>query len=554
MLTINGNSILDGIAIGTLRVVRQMQPSISNTPATDPEAELARFEQARLRAIDQQNTLYEEALLKAGAEIAAVFSIHALMLEDEEFMGSIRTMIRTEHSTAEYAVLVSGSRHAAVIAGLDDPYLAARSADIEDVTQSLLETLTGVLPAPLQFDQPFILVAEDLAPSQTIRLDKKQLLGFVTRKGSAASHTAILARSMNIPALVQCQEVNDNWNGRQAILDGYSGTLYLDPTPQMVKTFSELRRKDEEHRALLTRLRGLPNQTKDGCTIEIEANIGGLEDLAQVEENDAAGVGLFRSEFLYLNSPAAPTEDEQFAVYKQVLKRLAPKRVVVRTCDLGADKMPDYMDFGEEINPALGLRGVRFCLTHPDFFKTQLRALLRAACYGNLAVMFPMLTRAEELEACKELLEICRAELQRQGIPTGPVQVGAMIETPAAVLNASEIAASCDFFSIGTNDLHQYLCAMDRQNQTLDSFSDPRHPALLRAVEWTVQAAHRHGIKAAICGELAADPTMTEWFLRIGVDALSVNPVSVLPLREQIREMDLMGVFAFMPPEVRFTK
>jgi len=549
-----GTSILNGIAIGTLRVVKRFQPAISNTPATDPEAELLRFEQARCRAIDQQNALYEEAMEKAGAEIAAVFSIHALMLEDEEFMTSIRTMIRTEGCTAEYAVLVSGSRHAAVIAGLDDPYLAARSADIEDVTQSLLETLTGVVPDPLQFDGPFILVADDLAPSQTIRLDKKQLLGFVTRKGSVASHTAILARSMNIPALVQCQAVNDNWNGRQAILDGYSGTLYLDPTPQMVKTFAELRRQDEEHRALLTKLRGLPNQTMDGRTIGIEANIGGLEDLEQVEKNDADGVGLFRSEFIYLNSPAAPTEDEQFAIYKQVLKRMAPRRVVVRTCDLGADKMPDYMDFGEEANPALGLRGVRLCLTRPDFFKTQLRALLRAACYGNLSVMFPMLTRPEELEACKELLEVCRAELERQGIPVGPVRIGAMIETPAAVLCAGELAGCCDFFSIGTNDLHQYLCALDRQNQTLDAFSDPHHPALLRAVEQTVQAAHRNGIPAAICGELAADPALTEWFLRIGVDALSVNPVSVLPLRRQIRETDLMGVFAFTPSEVRFTK
>lgn len=542
MQAANGKSVLEGIAIGPLRVVHRAKIVIrdeTQSPAADPARELKRFEAARLRAIEQQKTLYDKALAEAGDEIASVFSIHAMMLEDQEFMDSIRELIVSGPHSAEYAVRVSGDRHASVIADLDDAYMAARSADIEDVTQTLLDVLTGRDPDTLQGETPAILVAEDLAPSETVRLDKKLLLGFVTRRGSASSHTAILARSMSIPALVQCDAACEEWNGRMAILDGHTGCLYVDPSPKMLEIFRARRAEDERRQAMLAELRGKPNQTLDGVQIGIEANISGVEDVAAVEANDAEGVGLFRSEFLYLNRNAAPSEDEQFAIYKQVLRRLAPRRVVVRTCDLGADKTPEYMQLAEETNPALGYRAVRICLTRPDFFKTQLRALLRAARYGRLAVMFPMLTGPKELADCKALLAKCREELTAEGVPVGPVEVGAMIETPAAVLCADALAENCDFFSVGTNDLLQYTCALDRQNQHLEPFVDMHHPALLRSIQMTVEAAHRHGIPVCICGELGADLTMTEWFLRTGVDSLSVNPGAVLPLREMIRGLDL---------------
>lgn len=541
MQAANGKSVLEGIAIGPLRVIRRAKLLIRDEqPAgCDPDQELSRFETARLRAIEQQKTLYDKALAEAGDEIASVFSIHAMMLEDQEFMDSIRKLIVTGPRCAEYAVRVSGDKHATVIARLEDPYLAARSADIEDVTQTLLDILTGRDPDTMQGDTPAILVAEDLSPSEIVRLDKSLLLGIVTRSGSASSHTAILARSMNIPALMQCDAACMEWDGHMAILDGHTGCLYVDPSAKMLEIFQSRQEEDRHRQAMLAELRGKPNVTLDGVQIEIEANIGGVEDVASVEANDADGVGLVRSEFLYLNRNACPTEDEQFAIYKQILRRLAPRRVVVRTCDLGADKTPEYMQLGAESNPALGYRAVRICLTRPDFFKIQLRALLRAARYGRLAIMFPMLTGVKELRDCKALLAKCREELTAEGVPVGPVEVGAMIETPAAVLCADELAENCEFFSIGTNDLLQYTCALDRQNENLEPFVDPHHPALLRLIQMTVEAAHRHGIPVTICGELGADLAMTEWFLRIGVDALSVNPVAVLPLRETIRGLNL---------------
>lgn len=542
MQAVNGKSVLEGIAIGPLRVVHHAKTVVTDKQTVGKGGsakELVRFEAARLRAIAQQKQLYDKAAEEAGDEIATVFNIHALMLEDEEFMDSIRQLILSDHYNAEYAVRKSGESHAAVMAGLDDAYMAARSADIEDVTQTMLDELTGHKPDMQQGEAPAILVAEDLAPSETVRMDKTLLLGFVTQGGSAFSHTAILARSMNIPALVQCQTIDDSWNGHMAILDGHSGCLYIDPTPEMIEIYESRRAEDEERRAMLARLRGQPNETLDGVRIGISANISGVDSLAEVKANDADGVGLFRSEFVYLNSDAPPTEDEQFAIYRQVLQTLEGQRVVVRACDIGADKIPDYMDLSEEENPALGRRAVRLYLDQPEFFKPQLRALLRASCYGRLGVMFPMITSVKELQACKALVEQCRRELTEEGVRTGNIQVGSMIETPAAVLCADELAAECDFFSIGTNDLLQYTCAMDRQNETLEPFLEPHHPALLREIEMTVAAAHRHSIPVCICGELGADPTLTEWFLRIGVDSLSVNPSSVLRLREAVRKLDL---------------
>lgn len=539
MQVATGKSILNGIAIGKIKVYRAPETVISDRQIDDVGAETARFEEARQKAIAQQNALYEKALAEAGEETAAVFEVHGMMLDDDDLVDAIREIITKQRKTAEYAVKTACDNQAKIFAEMDDPYMQARSADIDDIGQSMLDFLTGADPNSLQGTEPSILVAKDLAPSETVRLDKSLLLGFVTREGSTNSHTAILARSMNIPALVQCGDVSADWDGKMAIIDGYNSCIYVDPTDDLLRSLKKKQEEDQAGIALLQELKGKDNTTIDGRTVKVYANIGGPSDIGAVQQNDAGGVGLFRTEFVYLNSRQEPGEEEQFEAYRHVLESLAPKQVIIRTCDIGADKTIDYMKLDHEDNPALGYRAIRICLTRKDFFKKQLRALLRASAYGNMGIMFPMIISVRELREAKEILAECRAELEAEGVKIGHYEIGTMIETPAAVLIADDLAKECDFFSIGTNDLTQYTCAIDRQNAKLEPFSDTHHPAVLREIQMTVEAGHRHGTWVGICGELGADTTLTETFLRMGVDELSVNPKSVLPLRKTIRGLNL---------------
>jgi phosphotransferase system enzyme I (PtsI) len=539
MQVATGKCILNGIAIGKIKVYRAPETVISDRQIDDVGAETARFEEARQKAIAQQNALYEKALAEAGEETAAVFEVHGMMLDDDDLVDAIREIITKQRKTAEYAVKTACDNQAKIFAEMDDPYMQARSADIDDIGQSMLDFLTGADPNSLQGTEPSILVAKDLAPSETVRLDKSLLLGFVTREGSTNSHTAILARSMNIPALVQCGEVSADWDGKMAIIDGYNSCIYVDPTEDLLRSLKKKQEEDQAGVALLQELKGKDNTTIDGRTVKVYANIGGPSDIGAVQQNDAGGVGLFRTEFVYLNSRQEPGEEEQFEAYRHVLESLAPKQVIIRTCDIGADKTIDYMKLDHEDNPALGYRAIRICLTRKDFFKKQLRALLRASAYGNMGIMFPMIISVRELREAKEILAECQAELEAEGVKIGQYEIGTMIETPAAVLIADDLAKECDFFSIGTNDLTQYTCAIDRQNAKLEPFSDTHHPAVLREIQMTVEAGHRHGTWVGICGELGADTTLTETFLRMGVDELSVNPKSVLPLRKTIRGLNL---------------
>ena len=539
MQVATGKSVLNGISIGKIKVYKAPKLEIDDSLIDDVEGELARFEDARGRAIEQQNALYEKAVIDAGEDSAEVFSVHAMMLEDDDLIDATNEIIKTQKHTAEYAVKVAFDNQAKVFAEMDDPYMKERAADIYDIEHAVLGYLFGISGDILQGTEPCILVANDLTPSETVRLNKSLLLGIITREGSLNSHTAILARSMGIPALVQCKDVNEDWEGKPAIIDGYNSCAYIEPTGDLEKTLRKRKEKDAKQRALLQELKGKSNTTIDGKTIQVYANIGGPSDIGLVQQNDAGGVGLFRSEFVYLNARDYPSEEEQFNAYRLAIETLAPKQVIIRTCDIGADKQVEYMGMSKEDNPALGLRAIRICLTRKDFFRTQLRALLRASAYGNLGIMFPMIISMRELRECKELLAECAEELKKQGVKIGKYAVGIMIETPAAVLIADELAEECDFFSIGTNDLTQYTLAIDRQNAELDPFLSKHHPAVLREIKMTIDAGHRHGTWVGICGELGADLALTETFLRMGVDELSVNPVSVLPLRKIIRGIDL---------------
>ena len=539
MQVATGKSVLNGISIGKIKVYKAPKLEIDDSLIDDIEDELARFDDARERAIEQQNALYEKAVIDAGEDSAEVFSVHAMMLEDDDLIDATNEIIKTQKHTAEYAVKVAFDNQAKVFAEMDDPYMKERAADIYDIEHAVLGYLFGISGDILQGTEPCILVANDLTPSETVRLNKSLLLGIITREGSLNSHTAILARSMGIPALVQCKDVNEDWEGKPAIIDGYNSCAYIEPTDDLEKTLRKRKEKDAKQRALLQELKGKSNTTIDGKTIQVYANIGGPSDIGLVQQNDAGGVGLFRSEFVYLNARDYPSEEEQFNAYRLAVETLAPKQVIIRTCDIGADKQVEYMGMEKEEDPALGLRAIRICLTRKAFFKTQLRALLRASAYGNLGIMFPMIISMRELRECKELLAECAEELKKQGVKLGNYAVGIMIETPAAVLIADELAEECDFFSIGTNDLTQYTLAIDRQNAALDPFLAKHHPAVLRQIKMTIDAGHRHGTWVGICGELGADLALTETFLRMGVDELSVNPVSVLPLRKIIRGIDL---------------
>ena len=532
-----GKSILNGIAIGRLRWFHKREIQAPVRSALTPEEELSRFEQARSKAREQLRRLHDSAVGEVGEDNAAIFEIHQMMLEDEDFLDAVKSVIRTQGGSAEHAVQVTGENFTAAFAAMDNTYMQARAVDVQDITHRLLIVLTGGDEEP-DWDGPYILLADDLTPSETVQLDKGKLLGFVTRKGSANSHTAILARTMGIPALIGV-EVDRNWDGHMAVLDGYNQCLYVDPAADLLSTMEAKRRSDAEQASLLQGLKKKPNVTLDGTEIKVYANIGNAAEVGLALQNDAQGIGLFRSEFLYLNSTDYPTEEEQFAVYRRVVETMAGKKVVVRTLDIGADKQADYFGLDKEENPALGYRAIRICLTRKGLFKTQLRAILRASAYGTVSIMFPMIISVREVRDAKELLEACRQELLSQGYTVGRVEVGIMVETPAAVLIADELAREVDFFSLGTNDLAQYTLAIDRQNPKLDPFYDPHHPALLRMVRMTVEAGHRHGCWVGICGELGADMALTESFLRMGVDELSVSPSAILPLRRRIRSLDL---------------
>jgi len=540
MQVATGISILHGIALGKIRIFKHPEYIIDEKLVDDPIPELGRFEQARCKVQEQQQVLYDRAVAAAGEESAAIFQFHADMLDDDDLLDACKTIMVEQHHTAEYAAKQGFENVAQMFKEMEDPYFQARSADVIDVGNAVIEVLLGLDTDSLQGTEPSILVAEDLAPSETVKLDKSLLLGMITREGSSNSHTAILARSMNLPTLIQCKDISDDWDGKFAILDGYNSCVYIDPTQDLIDSLTRKHNEDLKKEALLQELKGKTNTTIDGKTIKVYANIGGPSDIGSVQANDAEGVGLFRSEFVYLNSKEDPSEEMQFQAYKRVLETLAPKLVVIRTCDIGADKTIDYMNLDKETNPALGFRAIRICLTRKDFFKRQLRALLRASVYGNLAIMFPMIISLREVREAKEILAECRRELANEGQKVADnIQIGIMVETPAAVLCADELAEEVDFFSLGTNDLTQYTCAIDRQNAKLEPFSDTHHPAVLREIKMTIDAGHRHGCWVGICGELGADLSLTETFLRMGVDELSVNAKSVLPLRKAIRSIDL---------------
>jgi phosphotransferase system enzyme I (PtsI) len=539
MNVVKGTKVVKGIAIGKIRFLQRRAYEISDEPALDPSQELGRFEDARVKVVEQQRVLYDKALEDAGEETAAIFEAHELMMEDDDLLDACKELITEQGHTAEYATREGFDSVAEMFREMDDPYFQARSADIIDLKNAMLDVLFGREADEISVTEPYILVAEDLAPSETVKLDKSLLLGLVTREGSSNSHTAILARSMNLPTLIQCKDISGDWDGKFAILDGYNSCIYIEPTQDIVEALTKKREEDKRKEAMLQELKGRESVTLDGRHIKLYANIGGPADVDAVIDNDAEGVGLFRSEFVYLNSVQDPSEEEQFIAYKKVVSQLAPKLVIIRTCDIGADKTVDYLNLDHEENPALGYRAIRICLTRKDFFKRQLRALLRASAFGNMGVMFPMITSLWEVKECKEILEECKRELAKEGVAVGDLQVGIMIETPAAVLCADELAKEVDFFSLGTNDLTQYTCAIDRQNAQLEPFADTHHPAVLKLIRMTVEAGHRHNIWVGICGELGADETLTEEFLRMGVDELSVNPKSVLALRKNIREMNL---------------
>lgn len=530
-----GKKIFNGIAIGKIKFLEKKENQVVRTKVSDTDAEIKRYEDAKATAISQLEELYEKALAEVGEANAEIFSVHAMMLEDDDYNESIHNIISTQETNAEYAAAVTGDNFAEIFANMDDDYFKARSADIKDITERVITILCGGNNSSDIGDEPVIIVAQDLAPSETVQMDKTKLLAFVTKLGSANSHTAILARTMGIPALVNV-DISSDWNGKIGIVDGYTGKFLIDPDADTLSQYEEKKAADEEQKNLLLTLKGKENVTKSGQKINLYANIGNPNDLGAVLANDAGGIGLFRSEFLYLESDTYPTEEEQFQAYKKVVETMGGKKVIIRTLDIGADKQVDYFDLDKEDNPALGYRAIRICLTRPDIFKTQLRALYRASAFGNLAIMYPMIISVGEVRKIKELSKEVREELLAENITIGEVEEGIMIETPAAALLSDELAKEVDFFSIGTNDLTQYTLAIDRQNAKLDSFYDSHHPAVLKFIQMTTENAHKAGIWCGICGELGADTTLTETFLKMGVDELSVSPACILPVRKVVRE------------------
>ena len=533
-----GKSILKGIAIGKLFFYQKGEQSVKREKIQDTAAELQRYEAAREEAITQLNVLYEKAVKEVGEVNAAVFEVHAMMLEDDDYVDSIVNIIETQRVNAEFAVATTGDNFAAMFAEMDDDYFKARAVDVKDISERLVNVLSGRNNGGDMGAEPVIVVADDLAPSETVQMDKEKLLAFVTRYGSSNSHTAILARTMNIPALIGV-EIQEDWNEKLAVVDGYEGKLYIDPEEEVLTKMRKKQREDLEARELLEQLRGKEDVTLDGKKIRLYANIGSVKDVAGVLANDAAGIGLFRSEFLYLEADDYPDEEAQFQAYKTVAENMAGKKVIVRTLDIGADKQVDYFHMEKEENPAMGYRAIRICLDRPEIFKTQLRALLRASAYGNIAIMYPMIISVDEVRKIKAIVEEIKRELDAKGICYGEVEQGIMIETPAAVMISDLLAQEVDFFSIGTNDLTQYTLAIDRQNMKLDNIYDAHHLAVLRMIQTTIDNGHQHGCWVGICGELGADMTLTETFLKMGIDELSVSPSFVLPIRKLIRQIRL---------------
>lgn len=534
---IEGKSAFGGIAIGPIRELSKKNKVVRRNHVDDADAELARFESAKVQAIEELGQLYEKALAQVGEENAAIFEVHQMMLEDEDYCDSVHNIITSQQVNAEYAVASTGDNFSEMFASMDDEYMKARAADVKDISERLIRVLEGESEDMGDCGEASIILADDLAPSETIQLDRSKILAFVTRAGSTNSHTAILARTMNIPALV-CVPAEEGLNGRQAIVDGKQGKLILDPDEEMLKQYEEKLNEEQKHRELLITLKDRATRTKSGKEIRLYANIGGVSDVGAVLMNGAEGIGLFRSEFLYLEKNEQPTEEEQFQAYRKVAEMMAGKQVIIRTLDIGADKKIDYFNLDTEENPALGYRAVRICLDRPEIFKTQLRALYRASAYGNIAIMVPMIISRWEVLKVKEIIVEVKAELTAQKIPFGNPEFGIMIETPAAVIIADELAPEVDFFSIGTNDLTQYTLAIDRQNEKLDMFYDSHHPAVLKMIQMIIDSAHRAGIWAGICGELGADTELTEQFVNMGIDELSVSPAMVLPVRERVVAMD----------------
>ena len=531
-----GKSIFKGIAIGKILFYQKGEQPVKRMKIEDTAEQIKRYEDARAKAAEQLQGLYEKALKEVGEANAAVFEVHQMMLEDDDYIDSVVNIIETQQVNAEFAVATTGDNFAKMFAEMEDDYFKARAADVKDISERMVNILSGNESGGAIGDEPVIVVAEDLAPSETVQMDKEKLLAFVTRLGSANSHTAILARTMNIPALIEV-DIKEEWNGKMAVVDGYTGTFYIDPDEETLKKMQEKKEEDIKARELLQELKGKEDVTVDGKHIKLYANIGGVKDVASVLANDAAGIGLFRSEFLYLEADNYPDEEAQFQAYKTVAENMAGKKVIVRTLDIGADKQVDYFNLDHEENPAMGYRAIRICLDRRDIFRTQLRALLRASAYGNIGIMYPMIISVDEVKEIKKIVESIKAELTELGIEYGEVEQGIMIETPAAVMISDLLAEEVDFFSIGTNDLTQYTLAIDRQNSKLDNIYDSHHPAVLRMIQKTIENGHKAGCWVGICGELGADMTLTETFLKMGIDELSVSPTFVLPIRKLIREM-----------------
>ena len=540
MITIKGKSVFGGVSIGKIMFYKRNEKVIKRTHVDDVDAEWKRFCDAKDTAVSQLKELYDKAIEDVGEANAMIFEIHQMMLEDLDYLESIENIIRTQEVNAEFAVATTADNFAQMFAAMDDAYMQGRAADVKDVSERVLDILCGVSGGMKEMTEPCIIAADELAPSETVQLDKSKVLGFATMYGSSNSHTAILARTMNIPAVIGLgEDLLTKYDGKMAVIDGFTGMLYIDPDEETMKVMEEKRAKDQEQKALLEQLKGKENVTKSGQKINVYANIGNVSDVGAVLKNDAGGIGLFRSEFLYLENSDFPTEEQQFAVYKQVAENMAGKKVIIRTLDIGADKQVDYFGLDKEENPALGYRAIRICLTRKEIFKTQLRALYRAAMFGNISIMFPMIISVAEVHEIKAIIAEVKEELKNEGIPfKDDVELGVMIETPASVMISRELAKEVDFFSVGTNDLTQYTLAIDRQNAKLDKFYDPHHPAVLAMIKMAADNAHAEGAWIGICGELGADLELTEEFLKMGLDELSVSPAMVLPLRKRIRECE----------------
>lgn len=533
-MVLEGKSVFGGIAIGRLSIYNKKENQVKREKITDVEAEITRFTDAKETAKEQLKGFYEKAVKEVGEVNAAIFEVHQMMLDDLDYVESITNMIRTQEVNAEFAVASTGDNFSKMFAAMDDDYMKERAADVKDISNRVISILQNAENGSVTGEEPVILLADDLAPSETVQLDKSKVLSFVTRHGSTNSHTAILARTMNIPALIGI-DFSEDVNGKMGIVDGYTGTLYIELDEEIMKKYEAKKAEDENKKRLLLELKGKENVTLDGKKINLYANIGGVADVANALSNDAGGIGLFRSEFLYLESEDYPTEEAQFAAYKTVAENMAGKKVIIRTLDIGADKQVDYFHMEKEENPAMGYRAIRICLDRPEIFKTQLRAIYRASYYGTISIMFPMIISVKEVKRIKEIVAEVKAELTTEGIPFKDCELGIMIETPAAVMISDLLAEEVDFFSIGTNDLTQYTLAIDRQNPKLDSFYDSHHEAILRMLQMVVDNGHKHGCWVGICGELGADTTLTSIFLKMGFDELSVSPAMILRVREEIR-------------------